>query len=270
MIMMMQNENYEGKIDNAERKEQKVVTPRKSVVRVQFPDRGIHLSYYNDRFDLKVGDLVYVEGKLQGLLGRVIEVNYHFKIKIAEYKRVITVVDTSIHGNLFATKENFITFERDALPREKVIAWFKAPSQEEFAIGWDDSCFTLDDLSGMNVSKAIRKRGYRYYIDARIKYISLDNGQGYAIILGSELYEVEFECVGREIRNLYCTCLCGCNCKHEVAVMLYLKELLGFINQEYQKEYEHTGYFAVISKGAPIKNIIRRKRNENLVHVTKI
>ena len=36
--------------------------PRKSVVQVYFPERGREYAYYNDMFDLKCGDLVYVEG----------------------------------------------------------------------------------------------------------------------------------------------------------------------------------------------------------------
>lgn len=46
-------------------------------------------AYYNDSFDLKVGDFVYVEGKLEGYRGQVTEVNYSFKIKPSDYKKVI-------------------------------------------------------------------------------------------------------------------------------------------------------------------------------------
>lgn len=46
--------------------------PRKSVVRIHFSSRNMTLSYYNDAFDLKVGDIVYVDGKLEGLRGRVV------------------------------------------------------------------------------------------------------------------------------------------------------------------------------------------------------
>lgn len=38
-----------------------------SVVRVYFPERDRAYSYYNDRFDLHKGDVVYVSGKLAGL-----------------------------------------------------------------------------------------------------------------------------------------------------------------------------------------------------------
>ena len=44
---------------------QRTLAPRKSVVQVSFPGRGGALAYYNDQFDLKVGDRVYVEGKLE-------------------------------------------------------------------------------------------------------------------------------------------------------------------------------------------------------------
>ena len=63
--------------------------PRRSVVRVQFPQRNMTLAYYNDRFDLHCGDLVYVDGKLEGKRGRVVDVNYNFRINLADYKRVI-------------------------------------------------------------------------------------------------------------------------------------------------------------------------------------
>ena len=65
--------------------------PRRSVVRVHFPQRNMTLAYYNDRFDLHRGDLVYVDGKLEGMRGRVVDVNYNFRIDLADYKRVIAV-----------------------------------------------------------------------------------------------------------------------------------------------------------------------------------
>lgn len=72
--------------------------PRKSVVRVFFPARNFACSYYNDAFDLHCGDMVFVEGKLEGLRGRVVEVSYGFKIKLSDYKRVISKADTEVSG----------------------------------------------------------------------------------------------------------------------------------------------------------------------------
>lgn len=75
-------------------------TPVKSVVQVQFPSKGRSLAYYNDKFDLHVGDIVFVDGKLEGIQGIVTEVSRSFKIKLSDYKRVIAVADTTVKGEL--------------------------------------------------------------------------------------------------------------------------------------------------------------------------
>ena len=93
------------------------VTPRKSVVRVHFPARNMNLSYYNDAFDLKCGDIVFVEGKLEGLRGRVVDVAYNFKIKLYDYKRVISVSDTNVQGEFFFAGSHFVTFDRSFLTK---------------------------------------------------------------------------------------------------------------------------------------------------------
>ncbi len=71
------------------------------MVQVYFPHRGNGWAYYNDSFDLKVGDFVYVDGKLEGYCGCITEVNYSFKIKLSDYKRVVALVDTNAQGDLY-------------------------------------------------------------------------------------------------------------------------------------------------------------------------
>ena len=107
---------------------QQAAAPRKSVVQIYFADRHMTLAYYNDQFDLHRGDMVYVDGKLEGMLGCVTEVNYNFKIKVSDYKRVIAVVDTTVHGQFFMAGSHFVTFDREALPSSKAVTWFKAPA----------------------------------------------------------------------------------------------------------------------------------------------
>lgn len=187
---------------------QQAAAPRKSVVQIYFADRHMTLAYYNDQFALHRCDMVYVDGKLEGMLGRVTEVNYNFKIKVSDYKRVIAVVDTTVHGQFFMAGSHFVTFDRDALPSSKAVTWFKAPAKEddEFVSGSDDTTFRLDDLKGMNVTAAIAERGYEYYMENKVRYISIDGTQGYAIVEGSEAYEVEFEYRNGEISQLICSC----------------------------------------------------------------
>lgn len=230
---------------------QQVAVPRKSVVQVYFAGRNMTLAYYNDQFDLHRGDMVYVDGKLEGIRGRITEVSYNFKIKLSDYKRVIAVVDTAVNGQFFMAGSHFVTFDRAALPISKAVTWFKAPTKEndEFVSGSDDTTFCLDDLSGMKVSTAIAERGREYYLENKVGYICVDDNKGYAIVEGSENYEVEFAYSDGEISGLVCSCFCSYNCKHEFAAMLQLKETLELIEKHYADEYERTGYFAAVNKG---------------------
>ncbi len=224
-------------------------TPRRSVVQVRFPGRGMDLAYYNDQFDLKCGDMVYVDGKLEGQLGHVQEVNYNFKIKIADYHRVIAVVDTTVHGQFYMAGSHFVTFDREALPDSKAVTWFMAPRKEdEFVSGSDDTSFSLDNLSGMEIRAVIAERGHEYYLQNRVRYISIDGTKGYAIVEGREAYEVEFEYHNGEISRLTCSCFCSYHCKHEFAAMLQLREILDWVREHYEEELEETGYFAAVSK----------------------
>ena len=231
--------------------EQRSIAPRKSVVQVAFPGRGSSLAYYNDQFDLHVGDIVYVDGKLEGQRGRVVEVAYNFKIKVSDYKRVIGLADTEVHGQFFNAGSHFVTFDRAALPQSQIITWYKAPAKEddEYVSGSDDSSFLLEDLKGMKMSAAIAERGHDYYMENRVRYISIDGTKGYAIVEGSETYEVEFEYKNGEISGLVCSCFCSYNCKHEFAAMLQLKETLEMIGNHYAAQYDETGYFAAVNKG---------------------
>ena len=228
---------------------QQAAEPRKSVVQVQFAGRNAALAYYNDRFDLQVGDMVYVDGKLEGQRGRVVEVNYNFKIRLSDYKRVVAVADTAVHGQFFMAGSHFVTFDRAALPASKVVTWFKAPAKEdeEFASGNDDTSFRLEDLKGMQVSAAIAERGQNYYMDNRVRYISIDGTKGYAIVEGGDAYEVEFTYRDGEISDLICSCFCSYHCKHEIAAMLQLRETLELIEKQYAAEYARTGCFAAVS-----------------------
>lgn len=247
-----ETENHKGKTaedTNAFLPQQAV--PRKSVVQIFFEGRNMTLSYYNDRFDLHRGDIVYVDGKLEGLRGRVTEVNYTFKIKVSDYKRVIAVADTTVHGQFFLAGSHVITFDREVLPGHKVLSWFKAPvsEEEEIVSGNDDTAFRLDDLKKMKISVSAAERGHAYYMENKVRYVCLDGKKGYALVEGSEAYEVEFEYSEGEIRGLTCSCFCGGNCKHEFAAMLQLKETLEKIEEQYGEQYAKSGYFAAIHRG---------------------
>lgn len=234
---------------------------KKSVVQVYFPSRGMTLAYYNDKFDLKVGDLVYVDGKLEGHRGQIVEVNYSFKIKLSDYKRVTAVVDTNVKGDFRLAVSHLVTFDRNAIPFEKVITWFKAPeNDEEYANGNDDSKnFPLWDLGKMGICGDVADRGHDYYMQNRVNYICIDGTHGCAVVEGSEYYEVEFDYCDGQISNLMCSCFCSYACKHEFAVMLQLRETLEFIRQNYGNEYND--YFAAIGKDVFMNTVMSKKES---------
>lgn len=249
----------EAKVDAPSMACERVTEPKKSVVQVYFPHRGTGWAYYNDSFDLKVGDFVYVDGKLEGYRGRVTEVNYSFKIKISDYKKVTAVIDTDVKGDFYLAGLHVVSFDQNTIPYSKVINWFKAPeNDEEYASGNDDTNrFPLDDLSAMNISHIAADRGHEYYTENRVSYIELDGTRGHAVVEGSENYEIEFDFTGGEISNLKCSCFCSGACKHEFAALLQLKESLALITENYYNEYND--YFAIISKDVFMNTVMNKK-----------
>lgn len=250
--------------ENAQCNKEITNNARKSVVDVFFPDRHLTCSYYNDMFDLKRGDIVYVDGKFEGLRGRVVDINYTFKIKLSDYKRVIGVADTNVVGEFHLAGSHFITTDSEALNYEQIITWFKAPTleDEEFVSSRDDESFNFNDLSGMKIDKSTADKGHEYYIENQVQYIELNNGKGRAIVTGSKSYEIEFNYDNGQISGLVCNCYCYCTgtCKHEFATMLQLKETLDLIEKEYPNINPNT-YLAAVSKTTFFEFIIDNKQN---------
>ena len=240
--------------------------PVKSVVQVRFPSQGRSFAYYNDRFDLHVGDIVFVEGKLEGVQGTVTEVSRSFKIKLSDYKRVISVADTTVKGELFFGGSHLIAFDKSVISYEKVRGWFLPPeSDEEVAVGYDDEGFFLDELGDFEIKPEIAKRGFDYYNHNKVVYISVDGTTGRAIVEGSRFYEVSFDYDDGGIRNITCDCFCSYHCKHEFAVLLQLRETLKIIEELYDDEYSQGDYFAAVSKSALMNYAVDRKEKGSIV-----
>lgn len=221
----------------------------KSVVQVSFPDTGRSYAYFNDRFDLRVGDVVFVEGKMKGVQGVVTEVSHSFKIRLADYKRVVSVADTLVEGALYFGGSHIIAFDEGVIPYEKIRTWFLPPENGgEIAVGYGGESFYLDDLHEFKSKPETADRGVEYYNRNKVVYISVDGERGRAIVEGSRAYEVSFDYCDGDIGNLTCGCWCSYHCKHEFAALLQLRETLGEIEKNYGDEYERSDYFAAISK----------------------
>ncbi len=238
---------------------------RKSLVDVYFPERNMTLTYFNDAFDLKEGDIVFVEGKLEGKRGNVVKVIYNFKIKPSQYKKVISVADTHVHGEFYTVGSHFVTSNELSLPYLKIKTWF-APSQEEtFEVGDGDGYeFNINDLKGMKISPEKAERGYDYYMQNRVLYIELHAGHGRAFVEGSEIYEVDFRFEKGNVKNLTCSCFCIDDCKHEFAVMLELSEILKTLSDN-KMNIDSDRYLACVQKRLVYEYVLGGKNVKKVV-----
>ncbi len=221
-----------------------------SLVQVYFPERGMAFSYYNDLFDLCCGDIVYVEGKMAGLRGRVVAVSHTFKIRLSDYKRVISLADTDVAGTFHMAGSHFLWFDREQLETERVRNWFKPPEKmEEYVIGRDGSGFPLDRmLDELSYERETLEKGKEIFLKNQVVYLVIDRGEGVAIVQQDEAIEVEFEFRNGMIHNLVCECFEMGICRHKLGALFQLRELLAKVVHDYLDTYEKTGYFAAMSK----------------------
>ena len=222
--------------------------PVKSVVQVRFPSQGRSYSYYNDRFDLHVGDIVFVEGKLEGVKG------------------IVTELSRTLKGRLYFGGSHLIAFDKDVIPYDKIRAWFLPPeSEEEYAVGCDNESVHIDDPRAFGFRSEIAERGFDYYNRCKVVYISVDGESGRAIVEGSRAYELTFDYFAGEISNLTCGCFCSYHCKHEFAMLLQLRETLRMIEELYDDEYGESDYFAAVSKSALLTYAMDREEKGSIV-----
>lgn len=218
-----------------------------SVVRVYFPEHDRAYSYYNDRFDLHVGDVVYVSGKLAGLLGRVAAVDYNFRIRLADYERVIGAADRNVRGTFYALGAHLVTLEPNVLPFRQVRGWFLPPEADgEYAVGHGPGpVYTLEQLS---IPAGVAEKGHVYYMENRVIYLSVDGTAGRAIVSGTVPYEITFTYADGSVSALTCGCYETGLCKHGAALLLQLRETVDFLREEHEEAFAASDRFAAVSK----------------------
>lgn len=201
------------------------------MVKIRFP--GIHkeLDYYNDKFPLKQGDIVFVSGKLAGQLGRVVSVTYKFRIHTKDYERVLAKLDLTLHGSFAPVKSQMVCFGEIPLTPERFESWItppadpKAPEEEkDEVISGEGYVLDIHDLDACkDLYQKIWERGMAYYFDGNLKYLCVRNGIGTAFVKGENWYRVEFRLDEDGLMtDIYCDCPYLGLCKHEASVALAL------------------------------------------------
>ncbi len=222
-----------------------------NVVYVDF-DYNQRYPYLNDRFNLEIGDAVYVDGKLAGRVGIVTEIVTQFKASLKYYKHVIAKVDYDIHGT-FEKCGMYYVSNGDSVPFEQLLLWVKGPDtdeeaeEEEFICGegYEISLDRLDSSDNSQLSFNTYQRGKKIAYGGAVHFISVKDGVGKAIVQ----YYGEFRCVEfdfdiktKTLSNAFCTCIYPKLCEDIAAVAIILKKL----TDEYDALHENT--FTVIEQ----------------------
>ena len=218
-----------------------------TMVLVRFPQVHQPLSYYNDRFQVKVRDIVFVEGKLAGVPGRVEKVTSQFHVDPEAFKKILGVADTRVRGTFHQAGSHLVAFPAADLPYRQVLSWHKA-EEERYYIQYDEKPFSLGETGTWPFSREVLGRGIDYYGENRVVYLSLDGEQGRAIVAGKEGYEVSFRYADRQLSAMTCSCPCAFPCKHEAAALLQLRDTLDIIGTKYAGMHRAAGSFAAVSR----------------------
>ena len=207
--------------------------PVRCLAEVHFPSEDKHYPYYNDLFDLKVGDAVFVSGKFAGKLGFVTSVTTRFKIDLAYYKKVVAKPEFRFSGSFTPVLSMMLSPGSAAFPDAATLkSWVQPPKDgdgeeiNQIVVG-DGFAFDLEDFEQDDeVDEAKVERALEYCREGRVRYLSLQNGVGTAFVEGSVWYEVNFRYVEGQIWDMYCDCPCPGLCKHDIAVLVVLRALL--------------------------------------------
>lgn len=209
-------------------------TPVKSLIKIRFHSHSIELAYYNDHFDLQIGDVVYVSGKKAGEAGVVTSVTTKFRIHTSDYEKVLAKLDLTFHGSFTRVQDKMVCFDI-AIQPDQFASWVTPPvekqkddAEPDEVISGEGYRIDLNDIGSCeDLTEAIYHRAVDYCAEGNVKYLYLQNGTGVAFVEGNKWYRVDFH-YGSDgvITDLFCDCPYSNLCKHEVAVALTLRMLL--------------------------------------------
>lgn len=221
-----------------------------SVVRVYFPERDRAYSYYNDRFDLHEGDVVYVSGKLAGLLGRVAAVDYNFRIRLADYERVIGAADQEPCAARFTCSARTCSRSITARCRMRRCA---AGFSRRRRTGSLSPATAPDRRTRWTFSircpcRRDRRQGTRLLcrgaggLPVGRRHAGAHHRAGH----GAARAHVHLH--GGTVSALTCTCYETGLCKHGAALLLQLRETVDFLREEHEEAFAASDRFAAVSK----------------------
>ncbi len=236
---MFNRKIVEEVLENIEKKENENRIP-KNLVEVRFED-GFTLSYFSDLPEIKVGDVVTVEGKMENQIAVVKKVLKSFKKPKFEMKWVSSIIDTDITGSYFKIEDDIVSLDH-SLTVEKFLSIYAGVKYEENkAVGEDDIELNLEELEKSELfdDELVKIRGQKLFKDGFVPFIYLKKGIGKAVVRssnGDEWYEIDFRCKRGRITYIACDCPYFGNCKHLYAFLLKLRDFSKKFFTKYNKD----------------------------------
>jgi hypothetical protein len=207
-----------------------------NVVYVRFRD-GREFPYLNDKFDLSIGDNVYVDGKLTGEIGTVTDVLENFKVSLRYYKYVTAKIDNDISGTFKKQGNYYYTTGKDAIPFEKMLLWVKEPESEseepeEFIKGKGYTINLAEFFDAQD--EPIEEYSENYYNaldvveDGELQFVTVKDGIGKAVIQNerhTKTVEFNFDSEKMLMTDVYCDCISPRLCKDMLATAIAIMDM---------------------------------------------
>lgn len=242
---MFNREIFNEVIDKIEERENENRIP-KNLVQVKFDD-GLTLMYFSVLPEIKVGDVVTVDGKMENQIAVVIKVLSSFKKPKFDMKWIVSVIDNDIAGVYFKIENDVVSLNSNLTIDKFMNIYAGAKYKENTAIGEDDIELNLETLeeSELFEDEFVKERGRLLYKNNAVQYIYLKDGVGKAVVRGNnDWYEIDFRCRKGRITYLACDCPYFGACKHLYAFLLKLRDF----SKKFYKQYNEDS-FVMCSKG---------------------
>ena len=236
---MFNKKIVEEVLENIEKKENENRIP-KNLVEVRFED-GFTLSYFSDLPEIKVGDVVTVEGKMENQIAVVKKVLKSFKKPKFEMKWISGVIDTNIAGVYFKIEDDVVSLDTTLTVEKFLSIYAGVKYKENEAVGEDDIELNLEELEKSDLfdDELVKIRGQKLFKDGFVPFIYLKSGVGKAVVRssnGDEWYEIDFRCKRGSITYIACDCPYFGNCKHLYAFLLKLRDFSKKFFEKYNND----------------------------------
>ena len=212
----------------------------KNLVEVKFDD-GFKLVYFSDLAEIKEGDVVTVDGKMEDNIAVVTKVLSSFKKPKFDMKWITSKIDNDISGTYFKIDNDVVSLDTRLTVDKFMNIYAGIKYKKNDAVGEDNIELDLDNLeeSELFEDDGVKERGRALYKNEYVPFISLKNGVGKAVVRGSNddvWYEIDFRCKSGRITFLACDCPYFSECKHIYAFLLKLKDFCKKFYKKYQSE----------------------------------